>query len=569
MAIRDQLLQKQIKTSSQAHNQNRSATDIHETAKPYRRWMPGFRSLLRLRYLDAKKSVLIENKQSLRYDVSNEEIQNKVQTRLDSNKGVWPALFSMAFLLPVLLLLVAAVAYGLWHHRLGSIERAVFKNDIPAYSDAVYLLKASNVAEDTQTNPEVLEKISQNIETQTAEVEALQNSILDHFNETPSVAEKLDDLLSAIQQTNIAPEKLYKLVKQVNDELFSNRVPYYLSPMVETADCAHLPLSSFLTRLFGGGTQGSGETCVVYALLSFHVDEFRYYNNDSEDHLAFFTRRLDGLPLNENILGKVHIGDDSAQILLSNIDATSASSTVALDDGQIQTKLMPQGMPDVYGLESIARRLQSRVIDQYADELELSWKWKFEKVYNRLTGSESSPLPHATAKLQRRVADATAFHEVQHLIDQFNDLQAPAWFDESLSKVAVNTPISPQFSNHVLWELSAFFTHLAYGDELKGILLNEFAAITLNPLLRDQPHYYSIRMLLPILHEMHLGNLGSTPPDPALTLSDVARSYKYLAQHIDSIDEISRQAYQQLFGASLPEIELTDSQKRQVRPPLQ
>ncbi len=564
MAIRDQLLQKQIDNTP-----SHTATDIHETPAPYRRWMPGIRSLLRLRYLNAKESVLIENKQLLRYDVSTKEIQNQVQTKLTSANGIWHTILRPAVVLPLMLLLLAATAYSLWQSHLASLERAVFKNDIPTYSDAVYQLKASQIAADTQTNVEVLEKINQNIDKQTAEVDSLKNTIRDHFSDSPDVVAKLTALLDAIQEKEIPPEVLYKLVKQANDELFISRVPYYISPMVETADCAHLPLSSFLTRLFGGGTQGSGERCIVYALLSFHVDEFRYYNSDKEDHLAFFTRRLDGLPLNDNILGKVHLGDDSAQILLSNIDATSASSTVAMNDGQIQTKLMPQGMPDVYGLESIARRLQSNVIDQYADELQQSWKWKFEQVWSRLSGSESSLLPHATAKLQRRVADATAFHEVQHLIDQFNDLQEPPWFNDMLIKVAGNTPITPQFSNHVLWELSAFFTHLAYGEELKGILLNEFAAITLNPMLRDQPHYYSIRMLFPILHEMNEGTLGSTPPDPALTLSDVARSYKHLAQHVDSIDQISRDAYEQLFEEPLPDIELTDIQERKIRPPLQ
>ena len=582
MAIRDQLLQKQIQARAQTEQHQHSdhhghhhgyhhghaSADLHETPLPYKRWLPGLRSLLRLRYLQIKQAVLIDNKQSLRYDVTAEEIHQQVSSKLNAKAGVWPALLRPAVMLPLLLLLMAAAAYSLWLNHQASVERAVFKNDIPGYSDAVYRLKASNSAAGIQTDPGILEQISQNIEQQTDEVEMLKNRILDHFNETPDIPDKLATLLEAIQQKEISPQDLYQLVKQVNDGLFVNRIPYYLSPMVETADCAHLPLSSFLTRLFGGGGQVSGETCVVYALLSFHVDEFRYYNNDKEDHLAFFTRRLDGFQLNTNILGQVHLGDDSAQILLSNIDATSASSTVALYDGQLQTKLIPQGMPDVYGLESIARRLQSRVVDEYADELQQSWKWKFDTVWNRLNGSKASLLPHATAKLQRRVADATAFHEVQHLIDQTNDLQEPEWFAETLDKLTVNRPISPQFRNHVLWELSAFFTHLAYGDELKGILLNEFAAITLDPMLQDQPHYYSIRILLPVLHHTHQGTLGNTPPEPALTLSDVARSYKYLAQHVDDIDQVSRAAYQQLFGSELADINLSELQRRKPRPPL-
>ncbi len=565
MAIRDQLLEKQLQHPKLQPSEARSynASDIHETAKPYRRWMPGIRSFLRLRYLSAKKSVLIENKQQLRYDVSTDEIQNRVRSKLNARRGIWPTLLSPWIVFPLILVLLAAAAYAVWHSHQSALDRAVFRNDIPAYSDSVYRIKATYASAADQEDTDRQKQLEQNAEQQETQAAELKQKILDHFIKTPNVPEKLNALLNGIQEKDLEPQELYKLVKQVNDELFINRIPYYLSPMVETADCAHLPLTAFLGRLFGGN-QGSGELCIVYALLTFHVDEFRYYDAEQQDHLAYFTRRLDHMQVNENVLGKVHLGDDSAQILLSNIDATSANSTIAVNDGQLQTRLMPDGMADVYGLESIARRLQTRVVDQYANELKQSWKWKFEKVWHRLTRVESSLLPAATAKLQRRVADITAFHEVQHLIDQFNDLQEPSWFNETLEKVAVNVPMSPQFSNHVLWELSAFFTHLAYADELKGILLNELAAITLDPLLRDQPHYYSIRILLPILHEMHQGSLGDTPPDPALSLSDVARSYKYLAQHIDSIDSVSRDAYQLLFNNKLPEISTARSQTRKA-----
>ena len=309
----------------------------------------------------------------LRYDVSADELHSRVAGRLDTKAGVWPTtLLRSVIILPLLLAVVALAMYSLWLNHQAALERAVFRNEIPAYSDAVYRLKASTAAAGIQTNTEILDKIKQNIDQQSREVDDLKRGIVDHFTELPGVSAKLEALLNAITEKELPPQNLYKLIKQVNDELFISRVPYYLSPMVETADCAHLPLSSFLTRLFGGGAGNSGETCVIYALLTFHVDEFRYYNDNSEDHLAFFTRRLDGFELHNNILGQVHLGDDSAQILLSNIDATSSSSTVALNNGQLQSKLIPQGMPDVYGLESIARRLQSRVVEQYAEELEQS-----------------------------------------------------------------------------------------------------------------------------------------------------------------------------------------------------
>jgi len=83
-------------------------------------------------------------------------------------------------------------------------------------------------------------------------------------------------------------------------------------------------------------------------------------------------------------------------------------------------------------------------------------------------------------------------------------------------------------------------------------------------MLQDQPHYYSIRILLPILQAMHEGTLGNTPPTPALTLSDVAKNYKYLSQQVEQLDIISRRAYLKLFNTELPFIVETRVDERTV-----
>jgi len=553
MSMRDQLVKKQLAKPSAYYD---DFTDDYISAKPYRRWIPGIRTLVRLRYLSLKKAALTENKLALKYDVGTDEIHQQITDTLNRKTGrfsIWPTLMRPAIMLPLLLILGAGAAYGSVHWYKAALNKSVFRNDIPNFSDTVYRYKA---AQSVDTDSATAQSLN-------SELQISQQNIIDHFSQYPSVAETLNPLLNAVQLKEFPPQELFALVKNLNDQLFINRIPYYLSPTVESADCDHLPLTSFIERMFGGA-QGSGDICVVYVLLSFHVEEHRYYNAERHNHLAFFTRRLDRFDIHDNILGKVHLGDNTAQILLSNIDATSANSTVAVDDGRIQTKLMPQGMSDVYGLESIARRLQTRVLNIYTDELKNSWQWKLSRAFDKLRRRESTVLPAATAKLQRRIADVTAFHEVQHLVDQFNELKEPAWFEDTLSVVASNVPMSPQFKRGVLWELSAFFTHLAAGEELQGILLNEFTAITLNPMLQDQPHYYSIRILLPILQAMHEGTLGNTPPTPALTLSDVAKNYKYLSQQVEQLDIISRRAYLKLFNTELPFIVETRVDERTV-----
>ena len=84
----------------------------------------------------------------------------------------------------------------------------------------------------------------------------------------------------------------------------------------------------------------------LVALLSFTVEEARYFNDGNERHLALFTRRLDNLAISEDVLGRVHIGDNTAQVLLSNIAGASTDSLPAIRYGALQTKLMPQGMTD-------------------------------------------------------------------------------------------------------------------------------------------------------------------------------------------------------------------------------
>ena len=553
MAIRDQLIKNQLKQKAPVDD---SFTDGHVTAKPYRRWMPGFRTFTRLRYLALKKRVLEKNKQSLKYDVTADELQHQVATELDSSTkkhSIWPTLMRPFVMIPMLIVSTAAVAYLGFYLYQSALDRKVFKLEIPKFSDTVYLYRAAH-SQDSES--EKTKKLH-------AELQSFQQDIIDHFSETPAIGEKLSPLLDAIQEKEFPPQQFFALVKKLNDELFINRIPYYLSPTVERADCDHLPLTAFIERLFGG-SQGTGDICIVYVLLSFHVEEHRYYNAQRHNHLAFFTRRLDEFEIHDNVLGKVHLGDNTAQILLSNIDASSADSTVSVNEGRLQNKLMPEGMADVYGLESIARRLQTRLVNEYSDELKNSWRWKLSRAFNKLRNQEATVLPAATAKLQRRIADVTAFHEVQHLVDQFNDLQEPPWLADTLAEFGASIPLTPQFQNHVLWELSAFFTHLASGEELQGILLNEFTAITLNPMLQDQPHYYSIRILLPVLQAMHEGTLGAAPPAPALTLADVARNYKYLSQQTEQLDIIARDAYQMLFDDELPVIVETNVTSRTV-----
>jgi len=287
---------------------NNRSTDIYELPQTYKRWLPGLRSWIRLRYLELKHQVLLENRQAMRYDVGLDEIHDNVFRKLEQKStgtSTATALFSKFLILPLVLLALAASFYTLWHQHNARQLRTVFKHDVPAFSDTIYQLKAARVSEASQAKIEALELQAENTK----------QKIVDYFKDSNQVANQLESMLDGVTEQSFEPQEYYKRIKAVNDVLYDHDVPYYMSPMSEAADCNHLPMTAFLERLFGGEVEPSGETCVIYALLSFHVEDYRYYDADSVNHRAFFTRRLDRLDLNDNILGKVHLGDNTAQIL--------------------------------------------------------------------------------------------------------------------------------------------------------------------------------------------------------------------------------------------------------------
>lgn len=520
------------------------SVDTLESAEPYRRWAPAIRTLTRLRYLREKRRLLEHERDELRYAQDMGDVHQGVRQQLGPNESVFTpgtVLFRplpfYGLLLLILTLLIAAALYS-WQN---TAELRFFQDAIPRYSDSVYVWKAEQERDPDSAQLAALE----------TEVKQQRQHILSFHSGTPELQWPLLQLLDAVRSNSVEPAAMLPLVKAVNDALFERGIGFYISAVSERAPCSFLPGERFLERLFGAA-QASEELCLVHALLTFTVDEARYYQEQQNRHLTLFTRRYDQLKIDEAVLGRVHIGDNTAQVLLSNIAGASNSSLTAINNGTLQAKLMPQGMTDVYGLESLARRLQARVISQYVDDIEQHWTQRFRALWFEITGRRSNPLALAARRLEQRLADVTAFHEVQHLVDQSLPLAEPPWFGDAVAVFGKRIR-NEDFRKHILWELSAFFTHLANADELQGVLLNDFTAITLNPMLQDQPHFYSVRILLPILHQMARDGVAS-PTVPALTLAEVALAYKALAANPDDLGRLAREAYPVLFKTELPDL---------------
>ncbi|MBX2886981.1 MAG: hypothetical protein KTR32_43945 [Granulosicoccus sp.] len=549
MALLTQLLRSQLSATEKSRVKDTqfpatdSPVDDLESSRPYRRWALGFRSLVRLGYLKQKKEVLETRRSTLEYETSAALVQSEVVQNLGKNGSfsLWPIVLRPLVFYPLVLAglaLIAVVAVHLWQQQ---IVEHHFRDSLPRYSDSVYLWKAARAENpDDPQLPEMEKNLLRN-----------RSSLLAFHSEHPAITASLSDLLLAVTGDETTPRAMPAIVKKVNDAFYSHDIDFYISAVSEVTPCDFLPPNRFIERLFGGSNEAEGELCRTHALLTFSVDEARHYLENEQRHLTLFTRRLDGLAIDEGILGRVHIGDNTAQVLLSNIAGASSDSLRAISNGSLQAKLMPQGMTDVYGLESLARRIQANVIAEYVRDIENVWFNRIRTVWLDMVGRKANPLALASRKLEERIADVTAFHEVQHLVDQSLPLPEPPWLKDSLAVFGKRIH-SDHFRKHIFWELSAFFTHLANGEELQGVLLNDFTAITLNPMLQDQPHYYSVRLLLPILHQMASEGQVSTPPVPARSLAEVASSYKALAAMPHELGRLAREAYPQLFGVELP-----------------
>jgi len=527
----------------------REQADQFDRSWPYRQWTLGVRSLVRLRYLALKKRLLLDRRQELDFEVYPGEIQQDVHQQVKQTRkanSLWPLFLSRPFVYLSILGLVLAALFVSYRSISVAQERAVFKQTLPDFADSVYALKAQNArdAKAGESSVEVLQSLTEQINRNK---QVLQK----HFAGLPAIQSALAAVLAGVEAKNTSSQEMIERAKRFNDLLFERKIPYYISLFSRSAYCADLPTERFFERLFGGST-ASGERCDIHAITVFDLEESRYYADREDSHLALFTRRLDEQDLNDSYLGLVHIGDDRAQVRLSNIRNASADSLTAVSEGVLQSKLMPEGMPDVYGLESFARRLQSNVVNSYIADIERRWWARIPSLWQEIRGNKPDFLSLAGIRLEKRIADVTAFHEVQHLVDQAAQIQEPEWFADAIAPFGARVA-NPTMREHVLWELSAFFTHFAYAEELQGVLLNEFTSIALNPMLQGQPHYYSIRILLPVLQQQLEGELSSVVR-PATTLADVAQAYKSLAKQSSRLSESAKLAYKALFGRSIPSL---------------
>lgn len=558
----DSLPVSRLSASEQREAEAQNNPDILETPSAWRNWSPGIRGVLFQRYLMLRLEVLQDLKQELDFTVGPAQIHQSIRQRLlgtgvsetgqrTASQAFWAMLLSRRF---VVLLLLALSAWGLWtlfsNWKQRELTNAV-KMDLPVYTDTVYQL-AAEMHRDAPDETRITAHEDRIIE--------LVSSIELTFRRYPAVLESLQSVMKAAADSGVKPDEMVKLTGGLNDEFHRAGLAFFVSPATEVSWCHDLPLERFIERLFGGETTLPGteaeKTCYTHALMTFTVDEVRRFQHLDDTHLAYFTSRLDPLDIEDSLLGKVHIGDDKAQILLSNIAGASYGAVSTVLDGELRSRLMPKGMPDVYGLESIARRMQNRALDKYLKSAQSSIWQQLKSIAGEKLGNRQELKSIAVDRLQQRMADATAWHEVQHLIDQAVGLAEPPWLSESLDVFGARTA-NPRLREHILWELSAFFTHVAYAGDMQGVLLNELTAITLNPMLQDQPHFYSIRILFAALYQMKNGEL-ELPVMPARTLGDVALAYKALSADLDALPELARQTYEVLFGNSLADITQLD-----------
>lgn len=574
-ALWDGLLRRQLASGTPA---GAPPPDL-QSAGPYRRWTLGVRTLVRLRYLRHREAVLRLCRRRLEYVLPAAEIDRRIAAgvALRDDAGTvrparagWTVLFRPWLAYPLAALALAGLVWVSLAHVEHARFRRLFADQLPQYADLRHqfrVVEAQRRLLPTAADPQPLDERRDALD---AELTAQRRALLEPFARYPALARDARRLLTLFDDDDADGQRVVEAANTLNRGLYRHGLPFNLNVESYATGCRALAAGP-LEQLSGVPDPSA---CVTRSLLTYRIEAVRAYRHRDDRHPVFFLRRLDRAAITEAVLGRVHIGDDRAQVLLGRVADYASGALQLLRQGRPENRLMPSGMYDVYGLEGIARRLHADTLRRLEAEPLIGlgsvagrwWQDQRERFAALLTpaqhagaagaggrdGNEPTTLERA---LERRQAAMIAFHEVQHLIDQKRGMTTPAWLPRTLAPVAAKLPAGDDtFLQHVAYELSAYLVQLAHTDLLAGPALNDLTQIALNPLNQGQPHFYAARILLAVLYDAGAGAL-TLPPRRADSLAEIARAYKALAQRPDALAGTIERVYPLLFDHPLERIE--------------
>lgn len=573
MTLLDSILAAEI-SDRPAEKANWNPSREMEGPNGYPGWAPGIRSLLALRYLKYKRQALTEFHCESRYAISGEELVSRIRMRLDqsgvkecSKRALSLSLCSLFFrrrifyvvVLIATLTMVSGVFREIDNHRIES----VFTQALPRYTELMHTLRkkqinlesTSRTLDDRALPGLTDDRLADEIELARATLKQLMQSlekvkagILESLPEDNGIRLQMNNLLIALQgEKLIAKPDLGERAELLNQALYRSNIPFYLAVRNHTVPCDAILADTVPEMAAAVSVTSSISNCDVTVVLTYTVESVRHYRAEGRKHRVFFTRRLDQIDTDEAAFGLLYDTANSAQVLVGTINSHIGHRIRPLEPGARHHRMMPLGLPDMYGLEPIADRLlEDSISDLIALDQSHYYAWDiFLKDAEKPSQTSEQDF---VVLLESAFTESVAFHEVQHLVNRHHSFSQLTWTDTVLAKID-----HPEFRDHVIDELSAYLLQFTNAQHIGGVLLTQVTTIALDPLLEDVPHHYAARILLAGFMDQVL-KPEQFRPRQLETLADIADAYRQLAKNSNQLKRIAPQVFQRLFGRQMPVI---------------
>lgn len=582
----DSILLKLVQLESNSQYLDPMQADSFERPSFYAHWIMPVRHLLAMRYLKHKRVLLSAFTEQAIYPVYKRDYLAALEEKLQ--KKAWfgwmkspSALISPLSVIVFYPLLVAALIFGSWHIHNWYVDKKMhlaLADRMPYYSE---LLHRAQVARQYAADEPLKKFIAQANEEKQNIISLIPNKGTVHL--------LMDRALSSMQDDNETNAEIMVHFKNLNAEMDTEGLPYYMSPKLFMDDCSSFApgvdkeqneIINLLERLMRNKDVKEKPLCRTGIITVYNVDERRalnYLDKQHEELPLYHVTRADKVPAADGALGLTFKSQGiGSLILLDQIKRFAEQSVLPALTFQGRNYIIPYWLQGYYDIEeSITKNYKSDISELFtspesikllrsaAKEMLLDQQHlassRMQQTLQRSTpptlsntgiiggldaisglmdltkNTSKQPAQDAARKeldlLMTSLLPSIEYHEAYHQIEK-ESWPEPSW-------VAVNfKDLSENGIESSLEELGAYLTQLVYTDNGHKVWLTKLLLFSLNSMTKDQPEYYASSMIFSAMRDLYL--LRDIKPNHNLDVDEKVEIYKALSEM--SVAELQNKA---------------------------
>ena len=583
----DSLLLKLVQLESNAQHIDPMQADDFERPSFYVQWISPVRHLLAMRYLSHKKAILNAFTEQAIYPVYKRDYLSVLQERLE--KKAWfgwmkspSALVSPLSVIIFYPVLVAALIFGSWHIHNWYVDKKMhlaLADRMPFYSE---LLHRAQVARQYAADEPLKKYLAQANEEKENIISLVPNKGAVHL--------LMERALSSMQDDNETNAEIMVHFKNLNAEMDTENLPYYMSPKLFVDDCSSFApgvdkeqneIINLLERLMRNKEVEEKPLCRTGIITVYNVDERRaldYLDNKNVELPLYHVTRADKVPAADGALGLTFKSQGiGSLILLDQIKRFAEQSVLPALTFQGRNYIIPYWLQGYYDIEeSITKNykydigelftssesiklLRAAAKEMLLDQQHLASS-RMQQTLQRstpptlnntgITGGldaisgkmdslrQPSKQPAQDAareeldELMVSLLPSIEYHEAYHQIEK-ESWPVPVWVAINFKDLSVNGVESS------LEELGAYLTQLIYTDNGHKVWLTKLLLFSLNSMTKDQPEYYASSMIFSAMRDLYL--LRDITPNHELSVDEKVEIYKALSEM--GVAELQNKAY--------------------------